>query len=217
MLPNILVVNDDGIMSPWLSLLAEKLKKYGNVIICAPKEGRSAYSHAITILDYRKEDLEAIDVNVFTHNGTPADCVRYIDDFLNIDIDYVFSGINIGLNVGIDICYSGTCSAALEGLYRGYKSCAISSAIGFECCTQYLEEVLAYVFKHKLLSKKYALNINFPKEKNKTNKLFVVTHQAVPHPKKSCLSDVEAINQGYITMTPLSLDKTDYESLNSLK
>ncbi|QIB70614.1 5'/3'-nucleotidase SurE [Aminipila butyrica] len=128
---NILVSNDDGIQAKGISELVKALSKVADVYVCAPHVERSAAGHSITI----RQGLEATEVPyknaqlAYEISGTPADCVKLGVLLLRnrgIDVDMVFSGINHGGNLGTDIHYSGTVSAAIEGCICGIPSVAVS-------------------------------------------------------------------------------------------
>ena len=132
---NFLIVNDDGIDSPNLRLLAEMTKAYGDVTIVAPVRQCSAMSQRITvkgILEVREvKDYPLPGVKAYSVNGTPADCVKIgLRYCFEEKPDFVFSGINLGINVGYDICYSGTVAAAIEGAMHEIPSIAWSMMLG---------------------------------------------------------------------------------------
>ncbi|MDY0257762.1 5'/3'-nucleotidase SurE, partial [Gudongella oleilytica] len=114
----ILLANDDGIMAPGIYTLAKHLIDKHDIIIIAPETQRSAQSHAITLhkpIVIKEVKLDGIDAPAYSISGTPADCVRVGMELLTDgDVDIVLSGINMGLNSGMDILYSGTVSAAIE-------------------------------------------------------------------------------------------------------
>lgn len=161
----ILVVNDDGIESYGIKLLASKLIKYGNVTAIAPDKERSAASHSINIISPLSLDrVEDIYPNVTSYktNGTPVDCVRLATGALNKHFDIVFSGINNGLNIGTDIIYSGTVAAAREAYIEGMASVAVSCDRKFDIVLKEIDEILDLVFNKNLYSKDHTVNINFP-------------------------------------------------------
>ncbi len=127
--PNILVTNDDGIFAPGIYALWEAMQEIGEVTVVAPDTEKSAVGHAITIADpirvqkiHRKNGFEG-----FAVKGTPADCVKIAGrSLMKKPPDIVVSGINSGANVGSNIIYSGTVSAATEGTIIGIPSVAIS-------------------------------------------------------------------------------------------
>ncbi|MCL2706534.1 MAG: 5'/3'-nucleotidase SurE [Spirochaetaceae bacterium] len=122
----ILLTNDDGIESPGLKALEEKLSNFHDVMVIAPSEERSGASNAITL--HKNIKIKKIDKNHYSCSGTPADCVhrtlhRVIDGFVP---DIVVSGINIGPNLGTDIIYSGTAAAARQAAIMGVPGVAVS-------------------------------------------------------------------------------------------
>lgn len=127
---NILLTNDDGIEAEGINTLAELLSKYHDVIMVAPENQRSASSHSITIYEpiIVKQVKKPYNIEAYSISGTPADCVRVaLDKLVPDNIDMVISGINKGLNIGNDILYSGTVSAAIEGAMYKVPSMAVSA------------------------------------------------------------------------------------------
>ena len=130
----ILVTNDDGVDAPGLTTLAEALGAVGHVVVVAPDRDQSAVSHALTLTRPLRVKRHA--QNVYSVDGTPTDCINLgIFSLVGKKVDMVVSGINRGYNLGDDITYSGTVSAAFEGTLLGIPSLAISrasrSATGF--------------------------------------------------------------------------------------
>ena len=127
----ILLTNDDGIDAEGIYTLAKELEKNYEVIIVAPDNQRSAQSHAITLFQpivVKEVKLDGLKSKAYSISGTPADCVRVgLDALSGGDIDLVFSGINLGLNAGMDILYSGTVSAAIEANIHNIPSIAVSA------------------------------------------------------------------------------------------
>jgi len=165
----ILITNDDGIMSPGISILVKYLKRVTReIIVVAPDIERSATGHAITI----RTPLWIKEVSVnneflgYAVNGTPADCVKLAIHALSKGkIDLVISGINRGANLGTDILYSGTVSGALEGALMEKPSIAVSSTDSdnpnFESAAEFVINFLR-IFDVKNLPRFTALNINVP-------------------------------------------------------
>src|SRR5690606_19674244 len=122
----LLLVNDDGIHAEGINKLAMELEKKHEVTIVAPNDERSAQSHALTLrkpLIVKEVKLEGIKSRAYSVSGTPADCVRIaLDQLIKEPVDLVISGINKGLNVGMDVLYSGTVSAAIEANLYGIPS-----------------------------------------------------------------------------------------------
>lgn len=128
---SILVSNDDGIDSPGIFSLVHKLREIGNVTVVAPDRQQSAVGHSLTIASPLRITPFERDGEMFGYsiNGTPSDCVKIaISSILDIKPDIVVAGINHGQNTAINILYSGTVSAATEGMLSGIPSMAISLA-----------------------------------------------------------------------------------------
>ena len=128
---NILVTNDDGILAPGLRALVAALLPLGTVRVVAPEREQSASGHSITLhkpLRMDAVDLEGLDVEAFSTNGTPADCVILGCLTAEPKPDLVMSGINRGANMGEEVLYSGTVSAAMEAAIQRRKSIALSVA-----------------------------------------------------------------------------------------
>ncbi len=162
----ILLTNDDGIHAPGLFALYEALKSDHEVYIVAPESEMSAVGHAITLTspimvqDVRKNGT------FFGHavKGTPADCVKIaVQELLDSPPDIVLSGINMGANVGVNILYSGTVSAATEGAFLGIRSAAISLATlrnpDFRFAASFSKEIIRFMMESDLKDVK-ALNLN---------------------------------------------------------
>lgn len=170
----ILIVNDDGIDSPLLQLLAELSKALGEVTVVAPAAQCSAMSHRITVMGEMDiipvQDFPVEGVQAYSVTGTPADCVKVAVYYVCKEKpDAVFSGINKGLNVGFDICYSGTVGAAMEGIMLGIPSYAWSLDWGDDEALEKGKETVKANFLRiagDLLKKQlpygYIWNVNFP-------------------------------------------------------
>lgn len=128
---HILIANDDGIDAPGIYALAQRLQKEYKVTMVAPSIQRSASSHSITIsnaLNVKKHTIKGLDLKAYSVDGTPADCVRLaLGQLVDEKVDFVVSGINRGFNLGMDILYSGTVSAAIEGAIYKVPSMAVST------------------------------------------------------------------------------------------
>jgi len=234
---NILFTNDDGIHFPGIEALVEAFKEVANVYVFAPAMEKSATSQAMTLF----EDIyvKKLDDRTYIVNGYPVDCVNIAlhGGFLNEKIDLVISGINKGVNMGEDIFYSGTVSAARHAYIHGIPALAVSS--GFLDATGDFKRVAAFVLNFveenfQRLEKPFLLNINYPKlakipEKIKWTKCGVRIYR--DSYKKSSLSgneflvnlggstlgykeigdcDFEVYENGYVSITPLNKDGTDY-------
>src|SRR6266851_9163921 len=130
--PLILLCNDDGHQAKGLRTLAVALRKFADVVVCAPESEQSTTSHALTLT--RPLRLRAVDEALFAVDGTPADCVYVALNggtrVLPRAPDIVVSGMNHGMNLGADVFYSGTVAAAREGALRGIPGMAASVDIG---------------------------------------------------------------------------------------
>ena len=160
----ILITNDDGIESPCLLPLAKWAQKFGEVTIVAPKVEQSAKSHGIEIrqaFEVKKVELE--DIEAYTVDSTPADCVRFAVLGLQKQFDLVLSGINRGLNLGLDIMYSGTVSAVLEADALGLAAIALSAPPKYYVDAIHdLDDVVAYFRANRLMEKCSIYNVNIP-------------------------------------------------------
>lgn len=165
---NILVVNDDGIGSAGLAHLAEKAKELGSVWVVAPENQCSAMSHRITVfgtLEARPAPEFPVEgVKAWAISGTPADCVKVgLQVLLPCRPDIIFSGINRGFNVGIDIIYSGTVGAAMEALVNDIPAIAFSIMEGddYRIADEYLVPI-ARDLMARPIGKDQIWNVNFP-------------------------------------------------------
>jgi 5'-nucleotidase len=160
----ILVTNDDGVHSKGLHLLAKRLKSVGEVTIIAPDRERNAAGHALTL--HKPLRVEEHGKGVYSVNGTPTDCVNLgTNAILNKKPDLVVSGINKGGNLGDDITYSGTVSAAIEGTLLGLPSFAISllddGEFQFSTAAEFAVRLARLIGKHGL-PKDTLINVNVP-------------------------------------------------------
>ena len=160
----ILISNDDGFFAPGLKALAEAMSKIGDVTVVAPNKDYSGASNSLT-LD-RPLVVNQHDENIYSVNGTPADCVHLaITGLLSEAPDIVVSGINNGANMGEDTIYSGTVAAAMEGFMLGVPALAISLAskhgAHFGTAAAVATDVVRK-FQTGRFNEKYLLNINVP-------------------------------------------------------
>ncbi len=236
----ILVSNDDGIFSPGLIALAEVAAQFGEVIIFAPDFEQSAVGHAITIqrpLQYHPVKLLK-GFEAYRVNGTPADCVA-MGLFHWGGADLVLSGINLGSNLGSDIWHSGTVAAAKQGVLLGVPAVAFSQVINgeeptYEKQKPYIAEVIRMLTNGQ---QPKLVNVNLPKEPQGIR----WTHQsvrayngkvvesqdpmgrkhywfsAVPLTEPDENSDRWAVENGFVSLTPLRLSLTDDEWLRRLQ
>ena len=246
---NILITNDDGIRADGIIELSKELSKTHNVYVVAPDTQKSATGHAITIHNPIMLNDEYIDENIcaYSISGTPADCVKIGIEalFKDINIDIVISGINNGPNLGTDVIYSGTVSAAIEGFIQNKPSIAFSLN-EFNVEKEKYKEVSKYAAKivndiqDKLnLLDDCILNVNIPNKEVKGTKITrlgerkyenVLEERVSPYGKRyfwiggkvkeleqELDSDITAIEDGYITITPINIDMTNDTKIDILK
>jgi 5'-nucleotidase len=238
----ILVTNDDGYFSEGLQILADALKPLGAVTVVAPQVEASAVGHALTLR--RPLRLEKIREDMYSVDGTPTDCVNVaIDEVLDGKPDLVVSGINKGLNVGDDVTYSGTVAGALEGALLGYPAIAVSMQFTrgvwhFEPAAAFAASIAAQLLEHPLAPRTF-LNINVPQGKIRGSRVTVQARRNhitkvdrrldprdrpyfwieeaqddwEPHDR----SDRQAIEDGFISVTPLQPDLTDHRALAAVE
>jgi 5'-nucleotidase len=233
---NILITNDDGIYSPGLAALAKVAKKFGEVRIVAPDVERSSASHAITShlpISYKKAIIPVDDVKAFKVNGTPADCTALGSHLAKTDV--VLSGINMGPNLGNAMWHSGTLAAAKQAVLLGTRGIALSTPVDkgepdFEALAPFVEETLQLLLKEDKLA---LYNVNFPAEPKgilwtrQSNRMYdnkIVPgidpmgrkhywFTVIPLEPAEKGTDRWAVENGYVSITPLRLDLTDEEEL----
>ena len=213
----ILVTNDDGIANPNLKVLVEVLiKQYpnSNIIVVAPKNEQSAVSHRIEIknevvIQKEKDIIEGI--STYSVNSTPSDCVIYTNRSLKYDFDIVFSGVNNGFNMGIDILYSGTVAAAVEAMNYCHRAVALSCQFySIEDFLNNQEKFFHFYKSHDF--ENMCLNVNFPKVAEGIK----ITSQNIFDNNSLTLKDTEACSNNFISVTPLKMDSTNYEHLEKI-
>ena len=241
----ILLTNDDGVFADGLIALYEKLKKKFNVTVCAPETEQSAVGHAITLTKPLRVKKISWGGSFYAYavNGTPADCVKIaVRSILKKAPDLVISGINHGPNLGSDIMYSGTVSAATESTILGIPSIAISLAAYENLNFNFASEVAYKVAKQVSqtgLPDGILLNVNVPAIEKREVKGTLITSQGrslykedfversdprgqiyywltgkVQWRKKPVGSDIKAVEDGYVSITPLQFDLTAHDYLD---
>lgn len=248
----ILISNDDDITAPGLRALIAAARPFGNVTVVAPDRPQSGMGHAISIgkpLRLIPSPIimpDGTQINAHACTGTPADCIKLATGvLLSKKPDLILSGINHGANTSISVFYSGTMSAALEGVFEGIP------AIGFSLCNYNIDadfnaaiELSQAVLEAALgfgLPPKVALNVNIPDLPLHEVKGFKFTRQAMgrwieefderidPYKQKyywltgrfelldhSEDTDVQAIKDGYVSICPVSCDATAYAGFETL-
>lgn len=241
----ILVTNDDGIQSEGIITLYETLKgHYEKVVVVAPDRERSAISRALTI--FRPLRVEKINGDFYSVDGTPTDCVNLaINGLFKGKIKMVVSGINRGPNMGEDITYSGTVSAAMEGLLLGVPSIAVSCAARsdfiFSTAARVAVNIVKEVIK-KGIPPDTLLNINVPNVQYENLKGIKITRMGKkrysdtiiekldPRGKKYYWlageeigyeplenTDLQAVADNFVSITPIHLDLTNYSAMKALE
>ena len=162
----ILITNDDSISSEVLLPLAKWAKQFGEVTVVVPKYEQSGKSHSIEIrkaFEVKQVPFDDPDITAYTIDSSPADCVRFAIEGMQIKFDFVISGINRGLNLGIDVLYSGTLGAVFEAATFGIPAIALSAKSGgFDEAMETLEEIKEFFVRNNLMKKNSVYNINIP-------------------------------------------------------
>lgn len=242
--PLILVSNDDGIQAPGIQALAAALRKIARVVVVAPDSEQSASSHSLTVRRplriYKHSETE------YSIDGTPTDCVMMaVHSILKKKPDLIVSGINRGANLGDDVHYSGTVSAAMEGVLMGIPAIAVSlvsfgdDRCYFETAADYAVKLSRKVLKEKI-SPGFVLNMNVPNfpmkqikgyqftKLGKRNYGEVIFEKIDPRGRKYYWiggddrtfidipnSDGNIIQQKIVSITPLQVDSTHDALLNT--
>jgi 5'-nucleotidase len=250
---HILVTNDDGVQAPGLLALAQEIRKLGKVTVFAPDKNWSASGHVKTLerpLRVRETTL-ADGSSAFMCDGAPSDCVALpLLGLLEEKVDLVVSGINPYSNIGHDVTYSGTVTAAMEAVITGVQGIAFSLAsqdkpentiTNYSHAAQVAKVVTQKVIEQGL-AKGVVLNVNIPYLNVDSIKGYMITRQGlrvyrdaldkrvdprghpyywiggdVPTWVIEEGTDVGALASGYISITPLQLDLTNYKAMDVLK
>jgi 5'-nucleotidase len=238
-----LLTNDDGIDAKGLLTLKREISKIGEVWVVAPDREQSATSHSLT-LRYPLRVNKIAD-RFFSIDGTPTDAVMLaVYSILKKRPDILISGINHGPNLGDDVTYSGTVAAAMEGTILNIPSVAVSvakwEAKHFDTAAKFVRKLASFVLKNGLPKDTY-LNVNIP-DRKETIRRYKITHlgkrvyndvviqkidprskkyfwigEQSPTWEKERDSDFSAIRRGYVSITPLHLDMTDYKTIERIK
>lgn len=232
----ILITNDDGIWAPGIRMLAEWAKTVGEVTVVAPKVEQSGMSHAIQFVDpieIKKVDLME-GVEAWQMDSTPADCVRFGIVGLEREYDLVLSGINRGVNVGVDLVYSGTVAAIFEAARLGHRGIAFSTFPNSqEFASQYFSDVYKFITDRDLFEKNLIFNVNIPDEvvgmhltyqgsqyfsdtfqKGEADMYLQVGSRIEDVCPDDIKRDTVAIHNRYISITPLLHLRTNMELVN---
>ncbi|KHT38522.1 5'/3'-nucleotidase SurE [Vibrio sinaloensis] len=239
----VLLSNDDGVHAQGIHALAESLNDIADVTIVAPDRNRSGASNSLTL----EQPLRVNEIadGVFSVQGTPTDCVHFaLNELMKDDLpDLVLSGINHGANLGDDVLYSGTVAAAMEGHFLGVQAVAFS-LVGKQNFTSAGKIARHIVEQHlaKPIPTNRLLNINVPDLPFDELKGIAVTRLGARHHAEAMIkqqdprghdiywlgppgkeqdagegTDFYAVDQGFVSVTPLQVDLTAHESLMSME
>jgi 5'/3'-nucleotidase len=240
----ILLSNDDGIQSEGLLALEQAFQRLGEVYTVAPDREQNSMSHALTL--HRPLRVHEVGPRRFSVDGTPTDCVKLaLSGLLGVKPNLVISGVNKGPNLGDDIIYSWTVSAAIEGALLGIPSMAASLAtfqeFHFEAAAEFVlilaQQTLAIGFPPNTL-----LNVNVPSLPKNQLKGWRLTRQGKRHYNEEVIERVDprgkkyywiggddlgftreegtdcmAVSEGYVSVTPLQVDMTNHRLLQNLQ
>ncbi len=243
---NILLSNDDGIQSRGIRALDDFFSKHYHVFIVAPDRERSATGHSISLRDPIR--LKTVEKDrVFSVDGTPVDAVHVaLLGVLKVPVDFVISGINNGLNLGSDVFYSGTVSAAFQAATFNIPGIAVSidnngEEIHYETAAYFLHRIINKIKKYPL-GKGIILNVNVPnlevddiagmeitklgkrcyndslieREDPKKNKYYWIAGKLL-NTDSEAGTDVKAVDEKKVSITPLRLDVTAFDLIEKLK
>nr|WP_163328217.1 5'/3'-nucleotidase SurE [Desulfurobacterium thermolithotrophum] len=237
----ILLSNDDGIRSEGLRILYEKLSEFADVIVVAPDREKSAVGRALTL--HRPLRCEQVDENWYAVDGTPTSCVYIGVHAImkGQKPDMIIGGINKGPNLGEDITYSGTVSVAMEGVLLGIPSIAFSLAafknFHWDDAGEWAKRIVLKAYEQGI-PENCCLNVNIPNLPYKEIKGIKITRQGKkayteklearkdpwgrvyywiggeePNWETEPGTDYWAVKNGYVSITPIHLDLTDYKAL----
>jgi len=248
--PLILITNDDGITAPGIRILVNLMYPIGDVVVVAPDSPQSAMGHAITInrpLRLEKTDHFGDLIPAYQCSGTPVDCVKLaVDKVLHRKPDLVVSGINHGSNSSINVIYSGTMSAAMEGAIEGVKSVGFSLLdysfdADFSHCKPHITSIVKNLLNFNIGRSNILLNVNFPHasvgvkgvkvcRQAKAKWVEEFDERTDPHGRTYYWltgnfvkeedtedTDVWALENGYASLVPVQYDLTDHELLKPIK
>lgn len=240
----ILISNDDGVDAPGLTILAETIKPYADITVVAPNRNRSASSASLTLdvpLRFHQKSN-----GYYSVSGTPCDCVHLgSHQLMKRKPEMVIAGINRGPNLGDDVLYSGTVAAAMEGRSLGHPAVAVSlasrKAVHYQTAANMMLKILTNI-KRIQLGSNTILNVNVPDLPESEIKGIRLTRLGNRHradtvipakdPKGEPIfwigppsqpqdvgegTDFAAIERGFVSVTPLVVDLTAYQSMEKIQ
>ena len=248
---HILVTNDDGVQAPGLLALAQEMRKLGKVTVFAPEKNWTASGHAKTMeRPLRVHETTLTDgYPALASDGAPSDCVALpLLGLVEEKIDLVVSGINPSANIGHDVTYSGTVTAAMEAAIAGVPGIAVSldspnhnSTLDYRTAAIVARRVVEHVIKDSF-PEGVLLNVNVPYVREDELKGYMITRQGLrvyrdaldermdprgkpyywiggeaPTGVNEPGTDFGALRAGYVSITPLQLDLTAREAMETLK
>jgi 5'-nucleotidase len=238
----VLLSNDDGIQSEGLRALEESISRVGETYTVAPDRAQSSMSHALTL--HRPLRVHELGPRRLSVDGTPVDCVKLaLTGLLPVRPHLVISGINKGPNLGDDIIYSGTVSAAIEGALLGLPAIAVSLVtfqdFDFRAAAEFTANLVERMAE-KSIPTKTLLNVNVPPLAKSELKGWRLTRMGKRHYSENIVeridprgakyywiggddlgfaneegTDCHAVHEGYISVTPLQVDLTDHKLLQN--
>ncbi len=239
----VLISNDDGVLAPGINVLAQELSHVVDIEVVAPDRNRSGASNSLSLS--RPLTVRQLENNYYSVEGTPTDCVHLaVTGFLTPVFDMVVSGINDGANLGDDVLYSGTVAAAMEGRHLGLPAIAVSM-VGdeikhYKTGAIIAKQLVMQLSTHRLPSQTI-LNVNVPDLPIEQIKGIQVTRLGTRHGAQPIVKDQDprgrpiywiglpgmaadagagtdfcAVNEGYVSITPLHLDMTHYKMFDQL-
>ena len=235
----ILITNDDSISSEVLPPLARWAKQFGEVTVVVPKYEQSGKSHCIEIskaFEVKQVPFDDPDIKAYTVDSSPADCIRFAMEGMRAKFDLVISGINRGMNLGIDVLYSGTLGAVFEAASFGIPAVALSTQPGgFSEAMEALDEIRDFFIRHDLMKKNSLYNINIPLCRRgiritrmgnryfadgfppQGNDMVLPTYQNTWTDSGDRSFDIDAALSGYVSVTPLILERTNMAVFEELR
>ena len=239
--PIILLTNDDGISSPFILKMKKVLQDFAKVIVVVPDSDMSGSSQSITL--NKSVSFSKLEEDIITVSGTPVDCVKLALSLF--PVDYCISGINLGPNLGCDVIYSGTLAAAFEASKNGVRSLALScdsyDIINYDTCLHYMKFFIDKIHASDSLPD-LVLSVNIPDMPLHHIKGVKVTNTGRRLSSSPCVivedangnlcfrlgeiggpnglnedSDFFALQENYVSVTPLHIDMTDYSNIQYVK
>jgi len=241
----ILISNDDGINAKGITQLRKSLEEHAEIFVVAPDRERSATGHKITMhrpLRVKEQVYPGTNSKGWAVDGTPSDCVKLgLEALLPVLPDLVISGINLGPNLGTDVLYSGTVSAAIEGIINNIPAIAISLASyeyqDFTYSSKFIKNLVTGYGKElhggillnvnvppgiprgvkvtKLGNRRYT-NVFFKRTDPRGGTYFWMAGEPFDVDGDNPDTDVWAVNEGYISITPIHYDLTNYRIIGDI-